>query len=136
MSRFSTTTRPLLLAAIAALGLLATACRPEYPNCNDDGDCSAKSELCVNGLCQQCRGDDNCAPCQTCNAGRCQVVAGCCQHDGDCAVGQRCRDGRCGPECTANAECGAGNRCSSGRCVPDVECLGAGDCASGLTCSE
>jgi len=124
----------LVVLSGAALLLAGTACQPTHPNCENDAHCSEKREVCVNGLCQQCRGDANCGPCQTCNAGRCQVVVGCCQKDGDCSVGQRCRDGRCGPECAGDAECGAGNRCSQGRCIPGVECTGAGDCAAGTRC--
>ena len=136
MSGNSKLVRRSSLAGATLLVLFGAGCQPEYPNCDEDGDCSAKGEVCVNGLCQQCRSDANCAACQTCQAGRCQVVPGCCQQDGDCAVGQRCREGRCGPECTAAAECGPGKSCSSGRCVPDVECTGPGDCAAGLTCSN
>lgn len=122
----------------AALGALwgATGCRPTYPNCENDTHCAEKREFCVNGLCQQCRDDANCGPCQSCNGGRCAVVPGCCQGDRDCSVGQRCRDGRCGAECMGEEECGPGTRCSQGRCVPKVECTGPGDCAGGLTCID
>lgn len=127
-----------VLMGLAAVGvmLIAAGCDPKYPKCDNDTHCRAKGEYCVNGLCQQCRTNDQCGACRSCNAGVCQAVVGCCVHDGDCSVGQRCRDGACGAECFDDGECGEGTKCSDGRCVPDVECTGAGDCPGGETCSE
>ena len=112
--------------ASAALTLFALGCTPTYPDCDNDDHCRAKGEYCVGGKCQQCRTADQCGPCNTCNAGACAVVPGCCAQDRDCSVGQACRQGRCGPECLDATECGEGAKCSSGRCVPDVECTSAG----------
>lgn len=120
--------------ASAALTLFALGCTPTYPDCDNDEHCRAKGEYCVGGKCQQCRTADQCGPCNTCNAGACAVVPGCCAQDRDCSVGQACRQGRCGPECLDATECGEGAKCSSGRCVPDVECTSAGDCAAGASC--
>ncbi len=132
----TTTSNVLMGLAILGVALLAVACDPKYPNCDNDGHCRAKGEYCVNGLCQQCRTNDQCGACRTCNAGACQTVVGCCVHDGDCSVGQACRNGACGPECLDDAACGAGAKCTSGRCVPDVQCTGAGDCPGGETCQD
>lgn len=131
------TGRNLLMAfALVGVALLATACDPKYPNCDNDGHCRAKGEYCVNGQCQQCRTNDQCGACRTCNVGICQTVVGCCVHDGDCSVGQRCRDGACGAECFDANECGPGAKCADGRCIPDVECTAAGDCPGGQTCQD
>ncbi len=122
--------------ALAALTAFSMGCEPKYPSCDNDGHCRPKGEYCVNGLCQQCRTNDQCGACRTCNAGACQAIVGCCTHAGDCSVGQSCRNGSCGPECLDDTECGTAAKCSSGRCVPDVECTGPGDCPGGETCSD
>ncbi|MBM4321329.1 MAG: OmpA family protein [Deltaproteobacteria bacterium] len=124
----------ILVVAAAAAALLATACRPEYPKCENDEHCKEKGEYCVNGLCQQCRDNSQCGTCQQCSAGKCTHVYGCCQTDSDCGAGQKCRSGQCGPECLSNEECGGGKvLCQGGRCVP-VACLGDADCPNGQTC--
>ena len=126
----------LLGVGFAMVALVGAGCTPTYPNCDNDEHCRAKGEHCVGGMCQQCRTDEHCGTCQSCNAGACQAVPGCCTHTGDCAVGQACRSGQCGPECLDTGECGAGNKCADGRCVPDVECTVDGDCPQGEACQQ
>lgn len=124
----------VLVIMAAAAALLASACKPDYPKCENDEHCKEKGEYCVNGLCQQCRDNSQCGTCQQCMAGKCSHVMGCCQADSDCAAGQKCRSGQCGPECISNEECGTGKViCQGGRCVP-VACLGDADCSAGLSC--
>jgi peptidoglycan-associated lipoprotein len=109
--------RASLLASVAAILLLATGCPPKYPKCSQDKDCHEK-EYCVNGQCQQCRGDGDCAG-GKCNGGRCEAAAPpsiVCSDDGQCPAGQSCIDGQCKP-CTADAQCGEGGKCNAGRCA-------------------
>lgn len=82
------------LAALAAAALLVIGCGPDYPNCDTDGDCH-QGEYCVNGTCQQCRGNQDCPAGQQCNAGRCDPIEGYCSGNGDCPPGQECQGNRC-----------------------------------------
>jgi peptidoglycan-associated lipoprotein len=94
----------------------ATGCPPKYPKCNNDKDCHEK-EYCVNGQCQQCRGDGDC-PSGKCSAGRCAEApppAATCTDDAQCPAGQSCLDGKCTP-CTSDEQCGEGGRCNAGKC--------------------
>lgn len=84
----------LLFAATAGL-LIAGGCGPEYPNCNNDGDCH-EGEFCVNGQCQQCRPDGNdCPSGQQCADGRCDPIPGWCSSGSDCPSAQECVDNQC-----------------------------------------
>ena len=106
-------------SALAALVCLAfaTGCPPKYPKCNNDKDCHEK-EYCVNGQCQQCRSDGDCAG-GKCNAGRCEQPqvsqSNACTDDAQCPAGQSCIDGKCKP-CTTDDQCGEGGKCNAGRC--------------------
>jgi peptidoglycan-associated lipoprotein len=85
-----------LFAATFALGLgvLAAACGPKYPACEEDADCKA-GEFCVNQLCQQCRSSDDCAAGQQCNNGACEDIANYCDDSKPCPGGQECVSNRC-----------------------------------------
>lgn len=105
----------LPLPALALLAL-AAGCPPKYPKCDGDKDCHA-GEFCVNGQCQQCRSDGDCAG-GKCNAGRCEKAAPAsraCSDDSQCPAGQSCIAGQCKP-CTSDAQCGEGGKCNAGRC--------------------
>lgn len=135
-------TRTIRSSSLFAFGLIAVGfalqgCKPTYPKCDSDDNCSEKSEVCVNGQCQECRDD---AACVTkhgagheCVMGRCEVTPEC-RSDGDCK-GLVCRSKKCVPECTSNEMCPGGTKCDSQRCVPecstDVECGGGRSCVNG-----
>jgi len=123
----------LVVLGSAFAMLTVTGCRPDYPKCENDEHCKEKGEFCVNGLCQQCRGNQHCGSCQQCSAGKCTAVPGCCESDANCGAGQKCRNGFCGPQCVGQNECGAKEACQGGRCVP-VACVGDGDCPAGQKC--
>ena len=83
-------------ASLALLGgmLLAVGCGPSYPKCDTDTDCHA-GEFCVNGMCQQSRGDQDCPAGQSCASGACQAIPGYCTTTSDCGVGEDCQENVC-----------------------------------------
>jgi len=81
------------LACGAAL-LTIAGCGPDYPACEEDGDCK-QGEFCVNNLCQQCRTNEDCGPGQTCASGACQPTPGYCASNADCGEGQECQNNVC-----------------------------------------
>ncbi len=108
---------PLLL-------LTAVACRPDYPNCEDDDDC--RGGVCVNRQCQQCLDDSQCAvpgaAGPTCVSGRCEQVAAKatpagCTSSADCQSGQRCDGQTCVAGCAGDLDCGPEHTCTDGACV-------------------
>lgn len=129
---------------LAMLLLLQTACGPDYPKCDNDDHCANSDQgqeegrlYCVNGLCQQCRADDDCGdPSLECNAGVCEEIVGYCSGTSDCPGNQKCRDNRCGPECMSNDECSADQICESGSCVAKPECSTDGDCDDDQMCQS
>lgn len=131
----------LLLAAL----LVGTAgCKPDYPKCETDEHCAesekgqAEGKLyCVNGLCQQCRNDEDCDdPSMECNAGVCETIPGYCTSTADCPGNQKCRDNRCGPECMSDDDCEGDQVCEGGNCVAPPECTSDADCAAGEMCQN
>jgi peptidoglycan-associated lipoprotein len=84
----------LYVVASLALAFIASCGGPEYPNCEEDGDCK-QGEFCVNNLCQQCRTDQDCGPGQTCASGACQATPGYCASNADCAEGEECQNNVC-----------------------------------------
>ncbi len=105
-----------MAVGVLLLGLALTACKPSYPKCSTDKNCK-EHEYCVNGQCQQCRGDQDCSG-GKCNNGRCEAASAmkqACTDDTQCPSGQSCIDGACKP-CRADAECGEGGKCNNGRC--------------------
>ncbi len=76
------------------LSMLAVACGPTYPNCNNDEQCH-ENEFCVNGHCQACRDDSNCAAGQRCAAGACEAIPGYCANSGACSADEECVNNRC-----------------------------------------
>ncbi len=120
--------------AILGLFLGLAACRgPEYPNCDTDEQCADKGEVCVEGTCQQCRDDTNCAEGEQCKGGRCEVKPECVR-DGDCADDKVCRSGKCQFECETNEDCGTGLECQDNRCVDPLACSDDGECTGGFKC--
>src|SRR5262245_22371757 len=120
-----------LLLVIAAA--FAVGCGPKYPKCSKDDHCKDKGEVCVDGTCQQCRDDTNCAQGQRCQGGRCEVKPEC-SVDGDCSNNQVCRSGKCQTECTVDSDCGSGMKCANNRCVDKMACASTSDCGPGMEC--
>ncbi|MFO0724217.1 MAG: OmpA family protein [Myxococcota bacterium] len=134
MKHLSLKPRTLSLVVLA-LSLSALACGPKYPKCEKDENCAAKGEVCVDGLCQQCRDDAQCKAGEMCKGGRCEVKPEC-SKDGDCKSPQVCRTGKCQIECNADGDCGAGMKCSANRCVDKLACSGPSDCGAGMECKS
>jgi peptidoglycan-associated lipoprotein len=97
MSTLSTLSlRRFSVAAAYAFGaaLVASACGPKYPKCEEDADCKV-GEFCVNQLCQQCRADSDCSDGQACVGGACEAIEGYCDENNPCPSGQECVSNRC-----------------------------------------
>lgn len=118
------------------LVVLANACGgPTYPKCDNDGHCAEKDEVCVEGTCQQCRTEDDCAEGEQCSGGRCEEKPECTDDDG-CPGNQVCRSGKCKTECTGAGDCGSGEKCMANRCVPENACRTSADCGAGMECGS
>ncbi len=129
----------LYAAAFSGFGLLATACGPTYPKCENDDHCSDKGEYCLNGMCQQCRDSSHCEEGFVCGAGKCTRPEGYCDEATACPGNQKCRDNRCGAECLNNEECGAGQICKMNACVAKPQCGEGADtpnCPDGQECQD
>jgi peptidoglycan-associated lipoprotein len=113
--------------------LVACPSGPEYPNCNEDEDCAEQGEVCVDGTCQQCRTDAQCAEGEQCVGGRCEMKPECVR-DADCEGNQICRSGKCQLECESDDDCGRGLACRDNRCVDPLACDSDRDCDPGFTC--
>ncbi len=121
------------LVALVLLALGITACPPPYPKCDKDSNCKGHGEVCVNGLCKQCRSDKECQPGYVCKDNAC-VPAPECTKDSDCKNGLVCRNEKCVPQCTADNECAPGEKCVNQKCVPAAECTTDQDCPAGEKC--
>jgi peptidoglycan-associated lipoprotein len=119
--------------ALALFAIGAAACGPKYPKCNKDEQCADHKEVCVEGMCQQCRDNTNCAEGQQCKGGRCEAKPEC-SIDGDCKDNRVCRSGKCQIECNADGDCGKGLKCSKNRCVDELSCNDNSECKNGLPC--
>ena len=116
--------------AIAVIG-----CTPDYPNCETDKNCAAKSEFCVAGKCQQCRSPSDCKEGFACSSGRCDKIPGFCQDRSQCPSGQECIASRCGP-CGSDKDCTPGSRCWKGACDTQKHCGKDDDCAQNEDCVD
>ena len=122
-----------LMSIVCGLVLGLAACGPKYPNCNDDGHCESKGEVCVDGTCQQCRDDSNCDEGQQCVGGRGEMKPECTSAN-DCDGNKICRGGKCVIECEADRDCGTGLECQNNRCVDPLACSSDSDCEPGMSC--
>jgi peptidoglycan-associated lipoprotein len=129
----STQRRAVFFIALFSIVAGVTACGPKYPKCSKDDHCKDHNEVCVEGMCQQCRDDSNCAQGQQCKGGRCEAKPEC-SIDGDCKDNKVCRSGKCQTECTADTDCGKGLKCSKNRCVDELSCNDNSECKNGLPC--
>lgn len=128
------TARPLGMAALAALALSTTACKPDHPKCKRDKHCHQEiGEKCVDGVCQSCWSDADCAgkgkdgEDLACVENRC--AEGTTPGAGGTAGGGA---GAIGAPCASSGECNQGLVCIGGKCA---NCLADGDCGAGQTCN-
>jgi peptidoglycan-associated lipoprotein len=125
----------VLLSAV----VFFSGCKKDYPYCDTDQDCKEKNEFCVNHQCQQCRDDGDCGEGRSCNAGRCEQVAGFCKDRSQCPAGQECIANRC-RACAADNECPSGLKCLQGscrkpQCTTDDQCAQDQECQNGICVS-
>ncbi len=128
-------------ASLTLLFCLAmSGCKPNYPKCESDDNCTVKGEVCLNGQCQECREDAECSAKyvgerRECRDGRCEARPEC-RIDSDCTAlgtGLACRDGHCTAACSSDADCAPGQHCNDHRCSA-VHCGNDGDCSTGQAC--
>ncbi len=144
------------LGLVAALPLAIGGCRKTYPACRQDGDCKAElAERCVDGSCQNCKVDGDCAGKPTiggaalvCRDFRCvapgELAAaassthsdehGPCAQRSDCIGGLACKSGTC-EQCTTDSDCGTGPcNADTGRCSPINSCTTDDQCSMDEIC--
>lgn len=111
--------------------LLLAGCPSSYPKCSSDNDCKAHNEVCVEGMCQECAGDQNCKAGFVCQTHQC-VPKPECTTDAQCTGGKKCQAGKCQYQCTASSDCGAGacvqHQCVIGGCNQDADCGSSQSC--------
>jgi peptidoglycan-associated lipoprotein len=122
----------IVLGLGAALFAL-TGCPSTYPKCDNDEACKEHNEVCVQGQCQECSGDQQCKTGFMCQANKC-VPKPECTDDSACKSGEKCLAGKCGYECTQSSDCGAG-KCVDHACVVGG-CTTTTDCNGNETCGE
>ena len=86
--------------AFAILALSACSSPPRYPNCGGDRECQQDGhhEWCIQGHCQTCRTNSDCAAGQVCTNNRCEsapVARAQCDDTHACSTGQDCLQGHC-----------------------------------------
>ncbi len=134
------------VAACLALGFGLAACKkPAYPKCKKDKHCKVDlGEKCVDGSCQNCTTDADCAGKGVntkCAEFRCQdpsqvtssgpgggEIGDPCASQPDCSGGWACTEGKCA-QCTDDVQCSPSTcnldtgRCSNtGQCQTDDQC--------------
>ncbi|MFN7135261.1 MAG: peptidoglycan-associated lipoprotein Pal [Myxococcales bacterium] len=127
----------LLAPALVAAAFALTACPPTYPNCNNDEHCSTegRTEVCVDGKCQECGKDTDCKAGFVCRANKCTPKPEC-QGDQGCAPGSKCQNEKCVPGCNTDANCPRGQACREGQCAPTAQCASDNDCGAGQKCEN
>lgn len=129
---------------LACLGLVigwSSACKPNYPQCDNDEHCTEKGEVCIDKQCQECGADSHCAQKygegRECASGRCELKPEC-KTQNDCGEGLACKAKKCVPECQYDHDCAEGRTCGEGRCLAQLvaRCDIDIDCGPGRTCIE
>lgn len=132
----------VLFASVLGLGLTLSACKkPQYPACKKDKHCKVDlGEKCVDGSCQNCTTDADCAgkgAASVCHEFRCQDPT---QID---QAGGAGGGSELGGPCTQTLDCVGGYVCTAGacsQCSDDIECspstcnFDTGRCAAGGQC--
>lgn len=127
------------LVGAFALTLPMTGCKkPEYPECKKDKHCKQDlGEKCVDGTCQNCSTEQDCAgkgpngEDWTCFEFRCTDPAA-------VPAGGAGGAGTLGSPCTQTIDCGGGLVCTAGACsscTDDIQCDGGSCDISTGTCS-
>jgi peptidoglycan-associated lipoprotein len=112
-----------------------TGCPPTYPKCSNDDNCKDHNEVCVQGQCRECAGDQNCKAGFVCSDNKC-VPKPECLGKTDCGPGKRCEAGKCVVgECSSDADCPAGGKCRNNTCLARNACIGSEDCGADEECS-
>ncbi len=134
-----------VVLATSLLGFVGGCKKPEYPQCKKDKHCKQDlGETCVDGTCQNCKTDEECAgkgpegSAWVCHEFRCMDPAEAAA-DGSGAGG----DGELGAPCAQKTDCFGGLVCTAGACSAcsdDIECspstceLATGRCAAAGQC--
>jgi peptidoglycan-associated lipoprotein len=125
--------RIVLALSVVGAAVILAGCPPTYPNCKSDEHCKDHNEVCVEGQCKECAGDQNCKPGFLCQGNRC-VPKPECAKDGDCGAGKGCQAGKCVThECEDDKGCPAGSKCMANHCVVGA-CSTNEDCPAGQEC--
>jgi peptidoglycan-associated lipoprotein len=126
--------RRILVPALLMGTLSLIGCTPEYPKCEKDEHCKDHNEVCVNGQCQECGRDSDCAskPGFICREMKCVPKPECSATE-RCQAGFKCVGEKCVAGCDLDQDCGQGLRCKAGQCAPP-ECASDADCTEGKHC--
>ncbi len=94
-----------------------------------DNDCDG--EVDEDGCGAECKTDQDCAPYEFCDDGRCRLPPGLCWSDADCPKGEHCEGAII---CPPGAYCFVADQ--PGKCVADsyIACTSDGDCPAGQVC--
>src|SRR5580658_3133002 len=70
---------------LAAGCILASGCKPAYPKCDNDSNCNTDGHkgVCIDGTCQECGKDGDCAAGFVCRANKCMPKPEC-ENDSQC----------------------------------------------------
>lgn len=127
----------LFALGVASLGMSLSACKkPEYPLCKKDKHCVAeRGETCVEGTCQNCKADTDCAGMGP-NGEQWTCFEFLCMDPAEVPAGEGGADG-VGQPCAQTIECINGLVCKAGSCsgcTEDFDCqpgvcnMGTGRC--------
>ncbi len=91
---------------------------------------------CIDGSCQPCSSDTDCASGEACRDDGTCGPATACEEDTDCPADQECDDGECvdQPDCLVDDDCDDGESCFNGRCTRTPSCEKDEDCPDGQSC--
>ena len=131
MRRFFT----ILAPAAAAAVLVLTGCpaKPKPGECKSSAECANQEgygKVCVQGHCQECAADTDCAAGFACKDDKC-VPRPECQSDSDCPAGKTCQADKCvvglrPGDCNTDSDCPSGQGCQAGKCAAKVASSDAG----------
>jgi peptidoglycan-associated lipoprotein len=120
----------VVLAVVTGVG-----CKPAYPKCENDTNCNTDGHkgVCIDGQCQECGKDGDCASGFVCRSNKC-VPRPECENDAQCPSPKVCRSEKCTLECQQDGDCGPGQTCKDNRCNVKAECAKDVDCGGDRKC--